>query len=559
MFRRRAQGGSGSTSALGPRLQGEKVRTFAARGVHARARRGAQLLLFPVLIALLATGCRAEAPLSAHDERVQIVTTTGILRDLAAHVGGDRVAVTSLVPDGADPHSYEPSLRDIRDVVYADVAFSNYLLLEEQAVIKALDANLRAGVPNISLAEGAVKYAAEIIPLVEDVSLDTIWLGMRVRGTGATHGANRSSDVLLSATAADGPGRMFAYLTESFGNPSFYVDTADGFDPADGYRDDTATLPPDAHTHMSWAFTKPGVYRLTMRARLAVDPEAAPIPMGEQSFTFAVGVDPHSVPGMAGAEVLHSGHADLTVDLDKRRLYLFADTQGSGEANQRVYDPAHTVIEVPNKALLEVPGDRKFRFLGRPGTQVYQLPQAVLGKHVHGEIDPHLWQNVRNAISYVELIRDTLIGVDPQGAATYRANAATYIRELEALDTYVRDTIAQIPPSRRHLVTTHDAFGYLGQAYGIQISGFVTPNPATEPSLADRRRLTETIRNLHIPAVFLEPNLAARSTTLTELADEKGLRVCPIYGDTFDRKVTNYLDMMRFNAESLRDCLTTAK
>ncbi|MFC0508875.1 anchored repeat ABC transporter, substrate-binding protein [Micromonospora costi] len=524
-----------------------------------RTARQLRLLVLPLLIALLAAGCRSEAALSAHDERVQVVTTTGILRDLVSRVGGGRVAVNSLVPDGADPHSYEPSLRDIRDVVYADVAFSNYLLLEEQAVIKALDANLRAGVPNISLAEGAVKYAAEIIPLVEDVSLDSIWLGMRVRGTGAAQGADRSSDVLLSATAANGPGRTLAYLTESFGNPSFYVDSGDGFDPGNGYRDDTATLPPDAHTHMSWAFTKPGVYQLTMRARLAIDPGTAPIPLGEQSFTFAVGVDPHSVPGMAGAAVLNAGHADITVDLDERRLYLFADPEGSGEANQRVYDPAHTVIEVPNKALLEVPGDRRFRFLGRPGTQVYQLPQAVLGKHVHGEIDPHLWQDVRNAISYVELIRDTLIGVDPQGASVYRANASAYIAELERLDTYVRDTIAQIPPSRRHLVSTHDAFGYLGQAYGIRISGFVTPNPATEPSLADRRRLTETIRNLKIPAVFLEPNLAARATTLTELAREEGLRVCPIYGDTFDRDVTTYLDMMRFNAESLRDCLTRAE
>nr|WP_225853825.1 anchored repeat ABC transporter, substrate-binding protein [Micromonospora sp. AMSO31t] len=516
-------------------------------------------MVLPLVIAVLIAGCRSEVALSAHDERLQVVTTTGILRDLVSHVGGDRVAASSLVPDGADPHSYEPSLRDIRDVVYADVAFSNYLLLEEQAVIKALDANLRDGVPNISLAEGAVKYAAEIIPLVEDVSLDTIWLGMRVRGTGAAQGANRSSDVLLSATAASGPGRIVAYLTESFGNPSFYVDSADGFDPANGFRDDTATLPPDAHTHMSWAFTEPGVYRLTMRAQLAVDPETAPVPLGEQEFTFAVGVDPHSVPGMAGATVLNSGHADLSVDLDQRRLYLFADPEGSGEANQRVYDPAGTVIEVPNKALREVPGDRRFRFLGRPGAKIYQLPQAVLGKHVHGEIDPHLWQNVRNAISYVELIRDTLIDADPQGAAVYRTNASAYIGELEKLDAYVRDTIAQIPPSRRHLVTTHDAFGYLGQAYGVQISGFVTPNPAAEPSLADRRRLTQTIRNLEIPAVFLEPNLAARSSTLTEVAREEGLRVCQIYGDTFDRDVTTYPDMMRFNAESLRDCLTTTK
>ncbi|MFC8906708.1 anchored repeat ABC transporter, substrate-binding protein, partial [Micromonospora sp. NPDC057140] len=565
-------GGDGDGGVL-PRTGAGWVLTAGAAGVIlvavgtllalvARRRRPSPrlwLLLPLLLIASLTYGCRSGATLRAHDERVQVVTTTGILRDLVGNVGGDRVLVTSLVPDGADPHSYEPSLRDVRDVVYADVAFSNYLLLEEQAVIKALDANLRDGVPNVSLAEGAVKYAAEIIPLVEDVSLDTIWLGMRVRGTGAALGANRASDVLLSATAADGPGRLLAYLTGSFGNPSFSVDSADGFEAANGYRDDTARLPPDAHTHMSWAFTRPGVYRLTMRARLAVTPDTAPVPLGEQVFTFAVGVDPHSVPGMTGATVLHSGHADVTADLDERRLYLFADPKGGGEANQRVHDPASTVIEVPNKALREVPGDRRFRFLGRPGTQVHQLPQAVLGKHVHGEIDPHLWQNVRNAISYVELIRDTLIGVDPAGATTYRANAAAYIRELEKLDSHVRDTIARIPPSRRHLVSTHDAFGYLAQAYGMNVSGFVTPNPATEPSLADRRRLTETIRNLKIPAVFLEPNLAARSTTLTEVAREEGLRVCPIYGDTFDRDVTTYAEMMRFNAESLRNCLTTDK
>jgi anchored repeat ABC transporter substrate-binding protein len=514
------------------------------------------MLVLTVLVGLLASGCRSTVMLSGYDERVQVVTTTGILQDLVRQVGGDRVAVSSLVPDGADPHSYEPALRDVRNVVYADLAFSNYLLLEERAIIKTLDANLRAGVPNIALAEGAVKYAAEIIPLVEDVSLDTIWLGMRVRGAGTADGATRSSDIVLSATNVDGPGSMTAYLTESFGNPSFYVNSADGFDPANGFKDDTARLPPDAHTHMSWAFTEPGIYRLTMRAQLAVTPETKPVPLGERTFTFAVGVDPHSVPGMTDPTVLDSGHADLAVDLDEKRLYLFVDPEDGGEADQWAYDPATTVIEVPNKALLEVPGDRKFRFLGRPGSQVYQLPQAVLGKHVHGEIDPHLWQNVRNASSYVELIRDTLIGIDPAGAGEYRTHASDYIAELERLDTYVRDTIAQIPEPQRHLVTTHDAFGYLGDAYDMQISGFVTPNPATEPSLADRRRLTETIRNLDIRAVFLEPNLAARSTTLTEVAGEQDLRVCAIYGDSFGGDVRTYVQMMRFNAESLRDCLT---
>ncbi|MDA0136277.1 anchored repeat ABC transporter, substrate-binding protein [Solirubrobacter sp. CPCC 204708] len=214
------------------------------------------------------------------------------------------------------------------------------------------------------------------------------------------------------------------------------------------------------------------------------------------------------------------------------------------------------VIAVPPKAIAEVPAGREFRFLGRAGEQIYQLPQAVLGKHVHGEIDPHLWQNVRNAMAYTELIRDTLIAQDPDGAKAYRAHADAYLARLDALDRHVRRAIAQIPPPRRQLVTTHDAFGYLAAAYGIEVAGFVTPNPAAEPSLSDRRKLTETIRTLQVPSVFLEPGLAARSTTLRELAAETGARICPIYSDALDDTVTTYEAMMRFNADSLRRCLS---
>ncbi|RBM18591.1 anchored repeat ABC transporter, substrate-binding protein [Streptomyces sp. PT12] len=494
------------------------------------------------------------------DGRTSVVTTTGILADLARHVGGDLVDVESLVPEGGDPHSYEPSLRDIRDIVYADAAFSNYLLLEKQSVIRALDANLPDGVPNVPLAERAITYAAEIIPLVENVNLDTVWLGLRVRGTGEAAGATRSSEVRLKATGLTGPGDLIGYLTETFGDPTVFFDSSDGFDAGEGYRDDTASLPPDAHTHMSWAFTEPGVYRLELAAELAATQESRPVGLGSSAITFAVGVDPHSVPGMAGATVLGAGHADVTVDVDRAAdgtggsVHLLADPHGDG-GRPESHPASDTVIEVPNKALTEVPGDPRFRFLGRAGEDIHQLPQAVLGRHVHGEIDPHLWQNVRNAMAYVKIIRDTLTEIDPEHAADYRANAAAYLRELDELDAYVAATIAEIPPSRRHLVTTHDAFGYLGAAYDVSIAGFVTPNPATEPSLAERRRLSETIANLSVPAVFLEPNLRGRSSTLVQVAEEQGIEVCAIYGDAFDEEVTSYAAMMRANAESLRDCL----
>ena len=528
-----------------------------------RFRRASAAVAGAVSLALLA-GCAGTAPGGADGrvdragagDRVSVVTTTGIIADLARQVAGDRADVRSLVPEGGDPHSYEPTLRDVRDIVYADVAFSNYLMLEEQSLIKALDTNLRDGVPNIALAEEAVKYAAEIIPLVEDVSLDTIWLGLRVRGKGAEYGADRSSDVILSATGLEGPGTLVAYLTGSFGDVDRYFDSSDGFSAAKGYVDDSMTVPPDTHTHLSWAFTEPGYYRLELQGKLQVAQDQKPIEIATGSIVFAVGVNPRKAPGMPQAKVLDSGHADIALNLDTRTFEVVADHEhGTAENHQDVYALDKVVIEVPNKALHAIPGDPAYRFLGRAGAQIYQLPQAVLGKHVHGEIDPHLWQNVRNAMSYVEIIRDALIEVDPAGAAEYRRNATAYLRELEALDAEVREIIDELPAARRTLVTTHDAYGYFARAYGLQISGFVTSNPSIEPSLSERKRLTETIRNLEVPAVFLEPNLAARSSTLVEVAREQGIAVCAIYGDAFSKTVTSYVEMMRFNARSVRDCL----
>lgn len=541
----------------------------AGRRRPARPVAGAVAALAVPVLAL--AGCTAPPALDPGGEGLRVVTTTTLLADLVRQVGGDRVQVVPIVPEGADPHTYEPTLRDARDVVYADVAFSNYALLEEHAVITTLDANLRDDAVQVSLAEESVKYAAEIIPLVEDVGLDSLWLGLRVQGDGAELGATRASQVLVQATGADGPGQVYAYLTGTFGDTDVYVDSSDGFDAADGYRHDTFTLPVDAHTHLSWAFTAPGVYRLDLRARLQTEPTARPVDVGAGTLTVAVGVPP-SAAGVDDAVVLDAGHADVTADLATGTLLLrhepetsgAAPTSDPGHGHGHAHDHVHehalddVVVVVPTTSLAEVPAGPAHRFLGRPGTLVHQLPQAVLGKHVHGEIDPHLWQDVGNAMAYAQLVRDTLTSADPDGARHYRDTTAAYLDELAAADAYVQAQVDAIPPDRRYLVTTHDAFGYLAHAYGLTVAGFVSPNPAVEPSLADRRRLTQTLRSLQVPAVFLEPNLVARSSTLTQVADEVGVQVCPLYGDTFDEHVSTYVQMVRANADSLRRCLSPA-
>lgn len=542
------------------------------------------------LVLTLVAGCAGVGVDPAHDGQLRVVTTTGILADLVRNVAGDRATVSQLVPDGADPHSYEPSLRAIRDVAYADLAFSNYLLLEQHSIIRALDANLPASAQSVSIAEEAAKQGATILPLVEDRALDTLWLGMRVSGDGKRYGANRASEVDLQVVSVQGPGQASSYLTTTFGTPELGFSSHDGFDAASDYKHDTVSLPADAHQHMSWAFTKPGVYRVQFKARLR-PVKGKNVEFKTATFTFAVGVDAAAVAKREGRVVLGPGHGDVSVDLEAGRITLVADKQASGQAwpsatktasastpsptpsdgasgpsqsdvvvagaahvpGHVALDPQRVVVDVPTRTLAQVP--QGYGFVGRAGTQAYILPQAVLGKHVHGEIDPHLWHDVHNAAAYVKVICAKLKQVDPAGARVYDANAARYLNQLAQLDTQVKSTLDTISEANRQLVTTNDAYAYLANAYGLKVAGFVAPNPASEPSLADRRKLAATIKDLHIKAVFLEPNLARTRSTLKVVASEAGVKVCPLYGDTLDNQAPTYQAMMRFNANSLARCL----
>ncbi len=497
-----------------------------------------------------AAGIRDDGEAADADGRLTVVATTPILADLVRQVGGDRVSAGSIVPTSGDPHSYEPTPADAARVSRADATFTNHLLLEEHALIKTIDANAPKGAPNVSLAEESEAYGANVIPLVEDVGLDVLWLGLRVRGSGRGLGATRASEVLLTATRATGPGDVTAYLTGSLGRPEIAFSSRDGFT-ADA---DTTTLPPAAHTHLNWAFSRPGVHTLTLEARVRhVGGRPGP-PIARGTFRFAVGVDPQRVRTAGRRTVLGDGHTDLTVDLDHGRMYAYADAGRPGGA-QREIAPAEAVIEVPDRAVDTVPKEARFRFLGPPGARIHQLPQAVLGKHVHGEIDPHLWADVRNAKAYALIIRDTLKERAPQHAAEFDRRAAAYVRRLDDLDAFVRRTVAEVPRGRRQLITTHDAFGYLADAYDLSVAGFVVPNPAQEPSVEQLRTLNDTIDRLDVPAVFLEPNLAQRATVLRQVARDRGVRVCKLYGDAFDAQVTNYVAMMRHNALELRRCL----
>ncbi|MDE0061081.1 MAG: zinc ABC transporter substrate-binding protein [Defluviicoccus sp.] len=179
--------------------------------------------------------------------------------------------------------------------------------------------------------------------------------------------------------------------------------------------------------------------------------------------------------------------------------------------------------------------------------------------HGHGAFDPHAWQSLRNATVYVDNIAAALAKADPGNAGVFQRNRAAYAAKLEALDAEIREIVAGLPAASRTVVTSHDAFQYFGRDYGLT---FVAPqglSTESEASAKDVARLIGQIRDAGIRAVFIEnigdPRLLKR------IADETGA----VIGGTLypgalsgpDGPAPTYLDMMRHNATTLAQALTS--
>lgn len=163
------------------------------------------------------------------------------------------------------------------------------------------------------------------------------------------------------------------------------------------------------------------------------------------------------------------------------------------------------------------------------------IPDAKL-RHADvdgGEHDPHVWFDVQLWKSAVEVVRDRLAELDPAGAETYKANAAAYLTELDALDKEVRAKLDAVPKDRRVLVTSHDAFGYFGRAYGFEVIGLQGVSTASEIGTAQRAELAKVLGERKIPAVFTEtsvPDLGLKAV-LDDVRDKYKHEVRLVGGD----------------------------
>ena len=178
--------------------------------------------------------------------------------------------------------------------------------------------------------------------------------------------------------------------------------------------------------------------------------------------------------------------------------------------------------------------------------------QVVAAGGLPGEEDPHLWQNPAFAIPYVERIRDGLIAADPEHETQFGVNAQTYINQLRELDLELDQTLSQVKPELRHLITYHDAFGHLAERYGWEASAFVASD-ADEVSPAAVVQILDRLNQQGIPIIFVGPQFS--SDVIRRAAEDSGIAIGTIYSDISENGATSYIEMMRLNARSLAENL----
>ncbi len=166
--------------------------------------------------------------------------------------------------------------------------------------------------------------------------------------------------------------------------------------------------------------------------------------------------------------------------------------------------------------------------------------------------DPHAWQNLANAEIYVRNITKALSQIDPTNAALYAYRSEAYISQIRALLSEARAGLGQLPQAQRTIITSHDAFGYLGQAYGLK---FIAPQGLStedEPSAAEVAALIRQIRADGVRAVFVENIRDPR--LIQQIAAEGGAKVGgTLYSDALasEGPASSYLGMFEHNLATL--------
>ncbi len=179
-----------------------------------------------------------------------------------------------------------------------------------------------------------------------------------------------------------------------------------------------------------------------------------------------------------------------------------------------------------------------------------------------GLYDPHVWFDVSLWATGVDVIASELARLDPDNAEGYRRRAAAYAEQLAELDAWVKERVASLPEDRRILITAHDAFGYFGRRYGVEVVGIQGISTLAEAGLKDVERVVDLVVDRGVPAIFVESSVSPRTVEAVQAAvEDRGGQVeigGQLYSDALGAAGTpagTYVGMVRHNVDTLVEAL----
>jgi zinc/manganese transport system substrate-binding protein len=178
----------------------------------------------------------------------------------------------------------------------------------------------------------------------------------------------------------------------------------------------------------------------------------------------------------------------------------------------------------------------------------------VSGRPLPTAIDQHAWLDPRNGAVYVRNIAEALARLDPANAADYRAHAADYTKQIQALDDWAHKELAGVPASKRRALSSHDSLQYIANTYGITLLSVVGWTNKAEPSAAELAKLARQVRSERVKALFVDSITDPRA--MQRIAAETGAAIGgTMYGDSLSPpggEADSYLKMLQHDVATLK-------
>lgn len=197
-------------------------------------------------------------------------------------------------------------------------------------------------------------------------------------------------------------------------------------------------------------------------------------------------------------------------------------------------------FETWSKTLIENSGTK---------AKVYVATDGIKALKVDGATDPDAWHSLTNGIIYVRNFAKSISTVGSANAVAYKANADTYIKSLQSLHDRTTKELADLPEIRRTVVTAHDAFGYLADAYGMRFLAPIGIDTEAEPSAKQLADLIKHLNKEEVAGFFVE-NITSPAL-VKQIARETGLSVGGrLFSDALSAKggpAPNYFSMFEHN------------